>query len=151
MGNSDTYTSVLMRLRDNGNATYGMLSVYKNGKSALDIVTLEPSSFFNLPFISCIPCGKYTIVKRYSERFGWHLHIKDVDGRTLILIHAGNLYKDTEGCVVVGSRFGYANSDHVIDVIESKNTLAKLIDLLPEESEIEIVEHEEMQKWSKAS
>ncbi len=151
MDKNDTYISVLMRLRDNGNATYGIFSVYKNRKSALDLVTLEPSSFFNLQFISCIPVGKYIMVKRYSDAYGWHFHIKDVDGRTMILIHAGNLYTNTEGCIVPGKRFGYVNNDHIIDVVKSRASLDELLELLPDESDLEIVEHEEMQKWNSAA
>ena len=44
----------------------------------------------NQHIVSCIPEGKYEMKKRFSEKFGEHLHITDVPGRTLILIHPAN-------------------------------------------------------------
>lgn len=50
--------------------------------------------------ISCIPEGKYLLVKRYSQKFNWHLHITDVKGRSLILIHPANdAVKELNGCI----------------------------------------------------
>jgi uncharacterized protein DUF5675 len=54
----------------------------------------------NEPRISCIPEGKYRIVKRYSPRHKWHLQLKDVPGRQLILIHPANdAIKELQGCI----------------------------------------------------
>jgi hypothetical protein len=50
--------------------------------------------------ISCIPEGKYELVKRYSLRFKWHLQLKDVKGRDLILIHPANdAFMELKGCI----------------------------------------------------
>lgn len=50
--------------------------------------------------ISCIPEGKYELVKRYSLRFKWHLQLKDVKGRDLILIHPANdAFRELKGCI----------------------------------------------------
>ena len=50
--------------------------------------------------ISCIPEGKYELVKRYSLRFKWHLQLKDVKGRDLILIHpADDAFRELKGCI----------------------------------------------------
>lgn len=49
---------------------------------------------------SCVPEGEYRIVKRYSPKFEWHLHLPDVPGRELILIHpANNALKELRGCI----------------------------------------------------
>jgi hypothetical protein len=50
--------------------------------------------------VSCIPEGRYELVKRYSEKFGWHLLLKDVPDRSLILIHPANdAVKELRGCI----------------------------------------------------
>ena len=50
--------------------------------------------------ISCVPEGLYTLQKRYSSKFKYHLHLKNVVGRSLILIHpANNAKKELEGCI----------------------------------------------------
>lgn len=54
----------------------------------------------NEPRISCIPEGKYRLVKRYSPHHQWHLELKDVPGRQLILIHPANdAIHELEGCI----------------------------------------------------
>ncbi|MBK7290114.1 MAG: hypothetical protein IPI78_07705 [Chitinophagaceae bacterium] len=50
--------------------------------------------------ISCIPEGKYSLRKRYTQRFGWHLLVENVSGRSGILIHAANdALKEIKGCI----------------------------------------------------
>jgi hypothetical protein len=50
--------------------------------------------------ISCIPEGTYGLVKRYSAHFKWHLQVKDVPGRQLILIHPANdAIHELQGCI----------------------------------------------------
>jgi hypothetical protein len=54
----------------------------------------------NEPRISCIPEGKYGLVKRYSPRHKWHFELKDVPGRQLILIHPANdAISELQGCI----------------------------------------------------
>jgi hypothetical protein len=40
--------------------------------------------------VSCIPEGKYELIKRWTPKFGRHLQIMDVPGREYILIHPAN-------------------------------------------------------------
>jgi len=50
--------------------------------------------------ISCIPEGKYELKKRYSQKFKWHLHVTNVTGRSLILVHPANdAKKELNGCI----------------------------------------------------
>lgn len=50
--------------------------------------------------VSCIPEGRYEVVPRFSPRFKNHLHVLDVPGRSLILIHPANdALRDLEGCL----------------------------------------------------
>lgn len=54
----------------------------------------------NRRLVSCIPEGRYRLVLRFSERHRWHLMLKDVPGRTLILIHkANNALKELKGFI----------------------------------------------------
>lgn len=50
--------------------------------------------------ISCIPEGIYPLQKRYSPRFGWHLQLQHVPGRSMILIHPANhAMLELRGCI----------------------------------------------------
>lgn len=70
-------------------------------------LTLEDAWLDNQSFISCIPAGEYVCKRFYSNRFKMDtFQVMDVRGRTYILIHKGNLDDDTEGCILVGERFG---------------------------------------------
>lgn len=50
--------------------------------------------------ISCIPEGRYSLIKRYSPHLKDHLMLKDVPDRQYILIHpANNALLELEGCI----------------------------------------------------
>ena len=50
--------------------------------------------------VSCIPEGRYALVKRYSQKFHWHLQLSAVPGRDAILIHpANNALMELRGCI----------------------------------------------------
>ncbi len=50
--------------------------------------------------ISCIPEGKYFIIKRNSQKFKSHFILLGVPNRSLILIHpANNAMKELNGCI----------------------------------------------------
>ncbi len=50
--------------------------------------------------VSCIPEGEYELKARYSNKFGHHLHIVDVNDRSLILLHsANNAKRELRGCI----------------------------------------------------
>ncbi|SHM70935.1 DUF5675 family protein [Flavobacterium xanthum] len=67
---------------------------------ALVCYTIELPWLGNQRRISCIPEGEYVLKKRYSKKFGWHLHVIYVSGRDLILIHpANNAKKELLGCI----------------------------------------------------
>ena len=75
-----------------------------NGNLSADNVglchTIELPWIENEQQISCIPEGRYELVKRYSPKFKWHLLVKDVPDRALILIHPANdALKELKGCI----------------------------------------------------
>ena len=62
--------------------------------------TIELPWLANKQMISCIPEGRYELTKRYSQRYKHHLHVNDVNNRSLILIHAFNdALKESKGCI----------------------------------------------------
>jgi hypothetical protein len=78
------------------NGTNG--EVFHNGKRIC--FTIELPWLNNKPQISCIPEGKYEVVKRFSEHHEQHLLLKNVAKRSLILIHPANdAVKELKGCI----------------------------------------------------
>jgi hypothetical protein len=76
--------------------TQGMLEW--NG--TLVCYTIELPWLGNQRRISCIPEGEYVLQKRFSQKFKWHLHLRNVPGRDLILIHPANdAKKELLGCI----------------------------------------------------
>ncbi len=50
--------------------------------------------------MSCVPEGRYVLVKRYSDHFQWHFELLDVPDRDLILIHPANdAMLELKGCI----------------------------------------------------
>lgn len=60
----------------------------------------------NAKRISCIPEGVYTLRRRYSEKFKWHLVLLEVPERSGILIHPANdALKELQGCIAPVTAF----------------------------------------------
>lgn len=56
--------------------------------------------------VSCIPEGRYSIRRRYSDRFKWHLEVMNVENRKFILIHpANNALLELNGCIAPVTQF----------------------------------------------
>ena len=72
--------------------------LYINGKQAG--FTIELPWRNNQPQVSCIPEGRYLLVKRMSEKFQLHMLVTGVPNRELILIHkANNALEQLKGCI----------------------------------------------------
>ena len=119
--------------------TIGSGFVLENDFIKYEFNTLELPWKNNEKRVSCIPIGDYKVVKRRSKKYGNHFHILDVPNRSYILIHNANFYTQILGCVAVGSDLSDINGDNEIDVIDSVNTLEKLVKLLPDEFDLKIV------------
>lgn len=77
-------------------ATNGILLL----EGAVICSTIELPWKNNESRISCIPEGAYALTKRYSPHFKWHLEVKDVPARQLILIHPANdAITELKGCI----------------------------------------------------
>jgi hypothetical protein len=75
---------------------------------------------------SCIPEGRYRLKRRYSERYGYHLQVHDVPGRSLILLHPANeALRELKGCLAPVSRLTGAGKG-----VASRAAMRKLIALV---------------------
>ncbi|MBD3630528.1 DUF5675 family protein [Cyclobacterium sp.] len=121
------------------NDTRGRLFVLdENGAIVFFCFTLELPWKDNQQNISCIPEGRYKVKKRSSQKYGNHLHILDVPGRSWILIHEANFVSQLRGCIAIGKARADINGDGLEDVTESVKTKHALLELLPDETEIVI-------------
>lgn len=107
-------------------------------------VVLFAAKSLELPYlnnqrkISCIPEGVYQVVKHTSPSQGICFSVKNVPQRSDILIHKGNYAgsdnpktgkPDILGCILLGTGFSDLTNDGVSEIINSKNTMEKLLAL----------------------
>jgi hypothetical protein len=95
--------------------------------------TMELEYNGNKRRISCIPEGIYIVVKRSSQKYGIHFHITNVPNRDFILIHNCNYSRELLGCIGVGESFVDLDKDGLKDITNSKSTLKKLVEIMPNE------------------
>ena len=95
--------------------------------------TMELEYNDNKRRISCIPEGTYIVKKRVSLKYGDHFHITDVPNRDTILIHGCNYSRQLLGCIGVGESFIDLDNDGLKDITNSRNTLKKLCEIMPDE------------------
>lgn len=78
----------------------------------------------NAQNISCIPPGEYRCKLRRSPRFGLTFCLQDVQGRSYVLLHSGNLAGDvaegwrthSAGCLLLGQYRGVLGGQKAIMV-----------------------------------
>jgi hypothetical protein len=75
-----------------------------NGKiqyqNRLMVYTIELPWKENLAQVSCIPEGRYELIKRWSPKFNRHLQVMNVSQRENILIHPANdAMHELKGCI----------------------------------------------------
>lgn len=119
--------------------TKGRLFVLDNtGKTLFECFTLELPWRENQRNVSCIPAGRYPVIPRFSERFKHHLHLLNVPGRDLILIHEANFVDQLRGCIAVGDRRMDLNGDGLKDISNSVRTKNRLLEFIKGPTEIVI-------------
>ena len=87
---------MLFRTYEPGKGTNG--SLWYDGMFICHTIELPWEN--NRHSISCISEGMYQLNRCYSEKFGWHISLKNVPERSLIRIHpANNALKELRGCI----------------------------------------------------
>ena len=133
------------------NQTTGTLTVYDEDTDAevFKCRTLELADKGNQRNISCIPEGHYVVDDHVSPSFGKCFWVKDVPGRSEVLIHLGNYagsmnpktgHSDIRGCILLGEKLIDLNGDGIADITNSKATVNKLIKVAPNGFVLEITQ-----------
>ncbi len=66
-------------------------------------ITGEPVELWKVPDDTAIPCGRFRVMKRWSEHFQRFVPgLEAVPGFTDIEMHVGNTVADTKGCILLG-------------------------------------------------
>ena len=99
----------LFRIRRSDHGTQGIWVAGTHHCCAIELPWRD-----NEQNISCIPADTYEVTLRRSPRFGLVYWLQDVDGRSYILTHWGNVAGDkskglkthTAGCILLGKQFG---------------------------------------------
>ncbi|WP_185974252.1 DUF5675 family protein [Litoribacter populi] len=80
------------------NGTNGVIRL--NGVEVVRTIELPWRN--NKRSFSCIPEGVYELTQRYSERWGWHVKVRNVKDRSFILFHSANdAQKELRGCIAL--------------------------------------------------
>jgi hypothetical protein len=125
------------------NETKGILFVLSELKIIYRCVTLELPDLDNQKNISCIPEGKYNVVKYWTPTLNDCFYIQEVSGRSEILIHVGKFAAgetiNTKGCILVGNYFTDINQDGFMDIAEPRRTMDELYSILPSNFNLHII------------
>lgn len=113
--------------------TFGVLTI--NGLP--ECVTLEPYDRNNKTMLSCIPTGVYPVIWYNSTSYGKTLLVGATEGRYGILLHQGNLSKNTNGCILVGRQFGELSSAN--GILHSMKALKSLLYKLEDKTDIQLI------------
>jgi len=119
---------LLERFSPEVNQTIGNLYLLEDNGSMIDSwFSLELPWLDNQKYISCIPIGNYTCFKHVSPKFGPCLWIKEVNGRSEVLIHPANYHTQLLGCIAIGKDLKHINTGKDIDVAQSRKAMAELL------------------------
>ena len=132
---------LIQRKQSSETQTLGELTIYENRiKPIYDCKTIELEVDCNATRDDAIPDGTYRVVKRWSNKYKDHFHILNVPNRKYILIHNANYSRQLLGCVAVGEKHIDIDGDGLKDVTSSKATLKQLLELLPEQFILKIIQ-----------
>lgn len=114
--------------KDDG--TFGVMSL--DGKKIA--VTCEDPWNQNAKGKSCIPPGRYRCARFSGKKYKNVWEVRDVPGRSAILIHNGNTIDDTQGCILVGKSFSMLAGK--ASITDSRLTLEQLRNIFDDEFEL---------------
>lgn len=122
----------LTRTFANDKQTLGQLNVIDGDNLIYSCSSLELPWLNNQVKISCVPVGEYWVKKRISPKFGLSFILEYVEGRSYILIHAGNYHTQILGCILIGKGLKDIDSDGYADVYSSRKANDEVLELMPE-------------------
>ena len=94
----------------------------------LQCYTLEPPWLHNSQWVSCIPPGAYRCERIETVGHGTLYRVLDVPGRENILLgHAGNTYRDTSGCILLGREPGYLLNPGARAILHSRDACRQFL------------------------
>ena len=130
---------VIDRIFSNHHKTLSNCGVWDGGQFLFLFKGIELPWKDNLPFVSCITAGKYqALATRRSSNRKYAIWIKDVVGRTEIMMHTANYVRQLEGCHAPGTNFADLDNDGIIDVANSQKIMDVLQSYFPENTEFDI-------------
>ena len=133
--------AVIIRIQENNNQTLGRFFLFDGLDIIFEAVTLELPYKFNYRNVSCVPEKLYKVVPRTSKKYGKHFILNNVFSRDLILIHSGNFYTQTKGCILLGKDFFDINSDGEYDITSSRDTVAELVEYCQDGFDLNIIKN----------
>jgi len=132
-------TVVITRNQSTDKETSGTLMAYRNGE-VFTCKTLELPWKGNAHKISCIPQGSYEVKYTFwPAKLRSNYLLQNVPGRSGIFMHPGNYAfrkngkPDIEGCILLGSNYTDLNGDTVLDIANTKYTVAAFQNFLHNE------------------
>jgi len=102
--------------------------------------TLELPDKDNSVKISAIPPGNYKGTLELHTKFGRCARIHAVPKRNGILIHVGNFYWQTQGCILIGLMINDIDQDGNKDVIQSMAAMQSFYSVMTTEFIIKVIE-----------
>jgi hypothetical protein len=126
---------ILIRTHRSPDITIGYLYV-----DGLILRTIEPPWKNNERNKSRIRAGCYDyelLPRSYSGKYRNCYLLRDVRGRSEIMIHNGNLVDHTRGCIIVGERLGWLGGRRA--VLNSKSAIAELNRVAPTRGKIWVI------------
>jgi hypothetical protein len=134
----------MVRIKQSDKTTLGVMAVMRGEEELFRCYTLEDSlRKVKIPKITAIPQGVYQIALRtvgrihqnYLRRFGQDAHkgtleLQNVPNFQFILIHIGNTESDTDGCILVGSKYVKNNATGQYSLQDSTSAYTKLYKLV---------------------
>jgi len=116
------------------NCTLGILT-YKDFRCFV----LELPWINNEKDISCILKGTHKAFKRFSPGKQYDvIEYESIPGRTFIQAHGGNFTRQLLGCQLYGDSIKFLDGDDIPDITNTRDTLRKLLEMLPDKFEINI-------------
>ena len=135
---------VIKLLRVEENFDFGTFGVWLISTRAF-CVCLEPPDIENSRNISSIPAQQYECERYSSDKYPDTFQVMNVPNRDKVLIHAGNLKKHTEGCIMLAQHFGKLEvaTQEERAVLNSGNTFKSFMNLMEgvKKFNLTIVEH----------